>query len=482
MKDDRFYIDPDKIPDIMKDETVRFSQLPKGVWKLLLRVAGNFDEWVELRQLVLQCMNSLNAGMRRKVLNRCLEELPFSLLIGDRTANLEELVKKPEPNESVSRKIYTLLTRRYMDVRKILKGLELFDHLGITAMIAEQCHAAVTIQRRYHPDYSLLTLVCRAMVYMMARFLPLLNTSKAATELKLERLENKKPQRTSGYNMVVRDAYLGVALTGSSMNASFEGGQDVIRTAAEYWKGLNDVEKQVHYLRGRDDARKKRKIIKEKIQVAEDKLHSLNRTEREAMAEFGAFRSTAGCKWNEDTVQSLIDVWESPVWGRARVQQHLDAWLIPPKAILAEEERSLLEFKSARFEERVLRDDVYEWTQVIATQAVHFIGCALQVGEARGERQVFLFANSSKQPMQAYFTPLYPTVPCDDWPGSEEDLRDSVGKSWVREWTFNPVDHMMESELTHGPEQPLFVLPDCRFGHGLLVGCDMDPILFSRFH
>ena len=63
------------------------------------------------------------------------------------------------------------LRKRRFPRHRLVAALALLLQMGWTAMVVEQAHSSVAMQRRYHKEYSMLLLVIKAMVHGCFPFL-----------------------------------------------------------------------------------------------------------------------------------------------------------------------------------------------------------------------------------------------------------------------------------------------------------------------
>ena len=173
-------------------------KLPDEVWTELAKVPGcNADD------LKTDCIASAHASFHF-VWRRVLEpagELPWSLTRGNLHENLAELQMGPQPDEQASRNLWGLCHLNYPR-GQLVKGLRIFSQLSWTSLPCEQLHGSLAVFRRWHPEFGVAPLVCRALLLQVSRIL-VPSTSKAEKEMaatieSLRKLSRKRP--TQGWD------------------------------------------------------------------------------------------------------------------------------------------------------------------------------------------------------------------------------------------------------------------------------------------
>ena len=87
MHDDRLFGQQDEFRRLIYETCDYVLGLSKTIWIRFASLQDIIDDANELRQLVVRAELAFCAGVRKNILDR-LDEPPFSLLIGDRVANL----------------------------------------------------------------------------------------------------------------------------------------------------------------------------------------------------------------------------------------------------------------------------------------------------------------------------------------------------------------------------------------------------------
>jgi len=154
--------------------------LPFLVWsRLALVTCGLVPNPGELRSLCLRAVATFGSLVKARIWIK-FETLPLCLAVGDVTENVLQLLEGPKPEEPVAAKIWRLGRTGRRSVEFLINAVLCFLQLAFSALISEQAHAAVSMMRKYHKEYSALTLLTRAFVYTLARFLPMSSDKKMA--------------------------------------------------------------------------------------------------------------------------------------------------------------------------------------------------------------------------------------------------------------------------------------------------------------
>jgi hypothetical protein len=205
MEDDRVCMKVDEIEDTMVTELDYLFQLPDAVFAILSVLTAYRAQ--ELRSRILAAALTSASFISFKILREA-RELPWSLCLGDAEANLRELSSNPQPLETNSAQLWTLMEKNYpmkglIDIVEEIKGLP-WSSLGV-----EQQHAATAQFKRMHPSTQEEMLRCRAMAYMMRPLLARDEVVKRVGRLQMhiQLLKRKVPNRLSGKCLFLRDVF-----------------------------------------------------------------------------------------------------------------------------------------------------------------------------------------------------------------------------------------------------------------------------------
>ena len=164
-----------RLPELMAviSEEMRWvTQVAPEVWQLLAAPTGM--HWEEMAQ---QCIGKAHISYHfiwRRILEPATE-YPWSLLHGcvDAIAdNLRELKGGAEPSEPFSLQLWQLLREDRIAMDMAVAIVRLLGEVGWSSLPAEQQHGSLAGLSRWHPEYTVETLVSRALIVQVSKLLP----------------------------------------------------------------------------------------------------------------------------------------------------------------------------------------------------------------------------------------------------------------------------------------------------------------------
>ena len=207
MDDDRLLLHYEEYRRSCLEEVGYVAALHRLVFQRLAATISPDASADDLRPDITLSVNTSVSYIVEHAFTQC-EQLPWSLLVkGDLTENLYNLQAGEEPDEDVSSRIWKLLRRSTVSVYGIKCAILLWFEIRFTAIRIEQDHSGCSIVHRYHHEYGVNMLACRAFIYLfriLMRDAPR-DAFVRMHEKKLASLENKNPNMLRGHNLYLRD-------------------------------------------------------------------------------------------------------------------------------------------------------------------------------------------------------------------------------------------------------------------------------------
>lgn len=167
---------------VVQDESRWVAELSDSVWQALAGMCRCGPR--ELRTDTLLAANVSGAFIFAKDI-RPASQLPWSLVEGDISANLDSLSEGAKPSGPASANIWTLLRMNYPRAQ-LVEGIERIGDCSWSTVGVEQGHGSASTIRKQHSDYGRDMMMQRSMIHMMR---PLVRPDELET--KHQELESK---------------------------------------------------------------------------------------------------------------------------------------------------------------------------------------------------------------------------------------------------------------------------------------------------
>lgn len=419
LEDDRVAKNSCALEESLGEELQYVAHLGTPVLQFLAGLAG----------LPLSVMRSgimtaslVSAGFITFKVLKPVHELPWSLLVGDKSANLEALKSGQPPAEKTSLKIYNLLHMGFSR-NQILAGLCLAEEASWSTAVTEQGHGSASSIMKGHKQYGSASMTAKAMLHMVK---PLLQQSlehkKIETlQARLRTLEKRSPSKVSGRHIYVRQLFQVAASwksDGKWLPADHK--LQIMGSHAKRWAALPDESKgqftalaQVHQETVRLDTEQTIAHTRAKL-----RLHS-ERVEIEK-AEGGKPLRVSSCRLSASEVAALDAFCVSPEFTARRVAAMRESALTPaeppPPALQSTLSTMLEDTPGASSTGRA------PWLSAVCKSRDHFARAVFKLCTAQGERHV-LFVYAVQSPRMVCFNDI---VPMDTYTGHEP----VTGSSW----------------------------------------------------
>lgn len=160
LEDGRVMLHIASIKASIYEEVVYLGSWPSSCWGELGGLCSRHDQ--EIRSDVLSAAAACACFFSWRVLAEA-EELPWSLVRGDREANLAALAKRESVDEPTAAKIKSLVERGY-PTEELLEGLSLIAGAPWSSRGVEQGHAGASQAKKFHPEFGERSMIERLML------------------------------------------------------------------------------------------------------------------------------------------------------------------------------------------------------------------------------------------------------------------------------------------------------------------------------
>jgi len=274
--------------------------------------------------------------------------------------------------------------------------------------------------------------------------------------------------------MVVQDAFRAAKEVDPRFKIDFDGAQDLIKLAAEEWGQMSYAERRSQLVRSQEHAREQQEKVTTALQEVDAQRATLLKKYADERAMFGAFRSTAGCKFADEAVERLQELYAGRDFGAARVKLRLDALMVTPVPDRAEV-RAIRGIHIPQFDFDPHPEHVLPWLRVMCKHRQHMGGVICVVLAPDGSKRAFLFAYASQNPQKVTFSELEPMDPTPV--PHVESLADLGALEPDRfRWRFSllPGGGATSRDIVPDPGSTLHVWLHSTFGNDVSVGICVD--------
>ena len=178
--------------------------LEQPVWESLAAVAQ--IHWMTLRDSTTHAAHISFHFMWRRVLEPA-SQLPWKLARGDPMTNLRNMADGDCPEEPMSKSLWVLWHDKTIKKEQLVQVVKLLSEVGWTSLPCEQQHGSLAQLKRYHPDYSVNTLISRGLMHQTARLLPKASAEEkriTAISQRIAKLAKSNPNKIGGSQMLVK--------------------------------------------------------------------------------------------------------------------------------------------------------------------------------------------------------------------------------------------------------------------------------------
>ena len=334
-----------------------------------------------------------------------VDELPFSLCIGDIAANIASLSDTiATPSNAYLRQI-KLMIRGGVPELSVLQSLELLRNMPCSTTLAEQGLSHGAFLMKSHGRYGENSLRVRSSL-QASRLLvrrDLLPGVKRIN-LKLASLRKRQPQKTNGTCMYFRDNVRHVLRHHSQRNkrARLQATRECFASSGRAYKTLSSQQRTRLSKRARAFAAKSRRVIFAEMVKLNIEKRALIRAHQEKIESKGKPNHIAQCRLIDGELQSACDLYQSLAYQSLRLNDSSDAFgeaPLPPSV----QEQEIIEAVADEFFAGPTADAPW-WCRSIARNRESFAGAALGLSEDNDEFWLLLFAK--KNPLESTWLQL----------------------------------------------------------------------------
>lgn len=381
-------------------------ELPLFVWEVLAGLASTNGP--TLRSSCIAASHRAIAFFQFRVLEEAEGPL-WSLCRGDIVENLKALAARDRPScEGTLSKIWDLVSMGW-PMGELKTMVETLGDSPWTSATTEQLHASAAVLSRFHPEYSLCTLLSRSMALAAARLLPSATKDEKQVEscrTRLKRLLRSCPEKTTG-----RHLYFGDLCKAASSRYGPQGHdlkkirKRLMKTHGKRFSGHPAAIRDGYAARARAQAQQQRGKLLRRQEAAEGELRAARVKVEEASRHRGGLLLSSS-SWGSWELELFEKLYNSDEFSGATLHHLRDrACEAPPDfsaglvAAMEEEElpkeESLPELptwlkKVANYRER-FQESIFVWGEGENRQACKFLFamqqpfviyiCRVQVGD-----------------------------------------------------------------------------------------------------
>ena len=237
-RDDRLASRLEHFQTVVSDSVVAVSCIRQYVFERLVVIIGPDVGAPLLASQVARGANICAAYIDRNTFSEC-RQLPWSLCRGDPNKNLDDLVAGPEPEHPAAQRIRRLAQRGH-DRKELLQLIALLTLIRWSTLLVEQAHGSVAVMHRFHHGYVAATLLLRGfshMFFKLIRSIPV-DLKVRRAESKITELQEKVPQRLSGFNTYAKSLSPALPSLLPTLQAQ-QRTRQLFKLASRLWKAMS---------------------------------------------------------------------------------------------------------------------------------------------------------------------------------------------------------------------------------------------------
>lgn len=404
LRDSRVALHAPKLKADMAKAMDHLASLPSWLWSTLATLGG-----IDGQQLKAQCIRSAHracAFMQFRVFESA-ESLPWSLCRGDVVSNLRALKEGPRPAKcDISAKAWDLLDMGW-SVQSLRRMVDLLAESPWATTTTEQLHGSAAVIARFHPEYTLCTLLARSLALATAKLLPRLTKEEKVVhkcKARLSRVDRKCPEKAGARQAffgdlckVAADKYLHRGVSLQKIRKS------LMKSHSEAFKKKSATIKGRYRKRARAEAAAKRLAHLEQRRIVSEGLSlARERVEKDARRRGPLLLSTSAWgEWELHLFETLLD---DDCYSGPNLLKLRDKACTAP----APWSQTLVE---ALDEQEIPADavppELPEWLKRVALHRNIFEAVAFSWRE-QGTEVVYKFMFAMQNPWVVYLCPLHP--------------------------------------------------------------------------
>lgn len=477
LEDDRVAGRVDELEAALTEEVQWLLSLPGHVWGRVACVISDSYSGHTLRSLVLLAAFRSLAFADKRILREA-KSFPWSPARGNVDENLRRLGAMPDQTESTTKKIQTLV-RFGFNMQQLVDGVGRLRQVSWSTTTVEQCHGSASTLMKAHGDYGKKTLMARAMVHMMRPLFQQPQELKQADSLdaRVGRWSRKRPDVSGGRQQYFKEC-MGVAKTLLAPGAKMS---KYARQAIMSWHGAEYKKMSEEQHRGyefRADMEQSMRALA--LQDDIEQLRAVSRSKRQRVANVSdaPFRMS-NCRLNREDRDAFSLLYHSSDFAESRVQSLREAALRPHDLPTVAEQTAIINLANKMPEVAV---DRRAWVADVCRCRDAFADSifAFRTADRQGHFYLFLFAVQS--PFELVFLPLHREERLIRIAQPEGfNCLDQLTSHYDHHFFFDSFRTVLDSDIYHGDDMELFVLPQVSFFEGQLLCSHSSFVPFADF-
>ena len=454
MEDGRVLEQLDELKESMNEEMQWMIGLPAFFWSKVASVCDLRAH--ELKQRSIDA-GFVCIGFFDYRVFAAAQEYPWRLAMGNVSDNLSKLAAEDEPLEPTAHKVWLQL-RAGLPRKMIERQVCLLRDVCWSTLVAEQLHGTAAAIRRHHPEYTMDTLMARAMVMATNQLMPKPSDHDRKIEKlkqRLETLKHKCPNKAGGRQMYLKELHEAAR---GQMESS---GQPTPRGFAKFLmkNHANVYSKKVFQVRhfyesrAKTVARQKQVTIDEEIELLKAELGLATAHASEAAAQRPPM-VLRDCHWGDADFKTFSAMMDDPSCSAASVAASRANIAIAPPPVK--------EIANVAVAAGVVPAvSGIGWLSQVCSRRGSFVKTAFIWGRG-AERQAVKFLFASRSPAYVGVSPMAEVSSdaiADAAQASSNDLAGQAAGSWRTSFVVDFLAHRSLVKIVPDNEADVLVLP-----------------------
>lgn len=475
MEDGRVAMRYEALYETLAEEMKWLVDVPVYVWQEVGRVAG--VPWEDLRSSCISAGHTSFHFFWRRVL-RPAGDLPWRLARGDVRQNLLDMRDEEPPDEPFSWQMWQLL-RMGVNIEQLVSTVRLLLEIGWTTLPAEQQHGSLASIRRWHPEYSMETLVGRAFLMQLRRLLPSMSEDeKALARLskQLDRVLAKNPSAAGGRQEYVAELFAHLrerCWTHTTRDVPQHVQNVIFKRHGKHWAQFSVAARRDYELRARQRATAaQRELVEEADRIRAQRDLLLQRMDEESGTKPIL---VSECALQERHLNAWDDLLASNSFGPKRLETLRERALETPPPPSDSVQQSL----AAREVWSASPEQMPSWAKPIIANRAFFKDAALILQVTAWEQEYWKIVYAVQQPYYLAVSKLelLPAVA----PAEAVRVPGPAGPRDKYRFHCNFAANRSAAEVSEVEEYQVFVVLGLRHMGGMLVTSPCDAMPLSTY-
>jgi hypothetical protein len=247
MKDNRVGRNIHELADAMHSKFSWLRGLPDSIWNKLASISTVTGD--TLKQNCILAGHRCVAFFHWRVV-RPATQLPWTLVRGDIVQNLKDLAAGQCPNEPISAKAWKLM-QLGESIVLLARMLTMLADTPWTSMVVEQLHGTMAALSRFHPEYSLDSLLTRSMIMFFNKLVYMpskLDKDISSLGKAMQNIDRREPSKAGPRHAYVQDLMHQSKVKAALMSANERLllHRKIIRLHGPIWEGKTARVKQLY--------------------------------------------------------------------------------------------------------------------------------------------------------------------------------------------------------------------------------------------